>query len=81
MKNSLLLSLALMTAMPVAAAKLSMPSDAPKSYEAECASCHMAYQPGLLGQKIGSTSWPILVSTLAQMRALMTKHKVKLANG
>ena len=51
MKNSLLLSLALMTAMPVAAAKLSMPSDAPKSYESECASCHMAYQPGLLGQK------------------------------
>ena len=51
MKNSLLLSLALMTAMPVAAAKLSMPSDAPKSYEAECASCHMAYQPALLGQK------------------------------
>lgn len=37
--------------MPVSAAKMTMPSDAPKSYEAECASCHMAYPPGLLGQK------------------------------
>ena len=38
-------------AMPVSAAKMTMASDAPKSYEAECASCHMAYPPGLLGQK------------------------------
>ena len=33
------------------AAKMPMPSDAPKSYEAECASCHMSYPPGLLGEK------------------------------
>jgi mono/diheme cytochrome c family protein len=38
-------------AIPAFAAKMTMPSGAPKSYEAECASCHMAYPPGLLGQK------------------------------
>uniref|UniRef100_B1XSM0 Diheme cytochrome c n=1 Tax=Polynucleobacter necessarius subsp. necessarius (strain STIR1) TaxID=452638 RepID=B1XSM0_POLNS len=28
-----------------------MPGGAPKSYEAECASCHMAYPPGFLSAK------------------------------
>ena len=51
MKNYLLLSLALMLTMPALADKAPMPSDAPKSYEAECAGCHMAYPPGLLSQK------------------------------
>lgn len=51
MKKYLLLSLAIWMAMPVQAAKIGMPSDAPKSYESECASCHMAYPPALLGQK------------------------------
>lgn len=46
--------------MPVSAAKMTMPPDAPKSYEAECASCHMAYPPGLLGQK----NWQSMMSGL-----------------
>lgn len=60
MKNYLFLLLALLLAMPVSASKLAMPSDAPKSYEAECASCHMAYPPGLLGQK----NWQNIMSGL-----------------
>ena len=51
MKNYLLLSLALLLTMPALADKAPMPSDAPKSYEAECADCHLAYPPGLLSQK------------------------------
>ena len=50
MKTYTLLLLSLL-AMPAGAAKMTMPVDAPKSYEAECASCHLAYPPGLLGQK------------------------------
>ena len=46
--------------MPISAAKMGMPSDIPKSYEAECASCHMAYPPGLLGQK----NWQNIMSSL-----------------
>ena len=46
--------------VPVSAAKMTMPSGAPKSYEAECASCHMAYPPGLLGQK----NWQSMMSGL-----------------
>ena len=60
MKNFLLLSLLAILATPVFAAKMGMPADAPKSYEAECASCHMAYPPGLLGQK----SWQNIMSSL-----------------
>ena len=51
MKTYFFLPLLVLLAMPVSAAKMAMPSDAPKSYEAECASCHMAYSPGSLGQK------------------------------
>jgi len=47
-------------AMPVSAAKMNMPSDAPKSFDAECASCHMAYPPGLLGQR----NWQSIMSGL-----------------
>lgn len=42
------------------AAKMPMPADAPSSYEAECASCHMAYPPGLLSQK----SWQNVMLSL-----------------
>lgn len=51
MKNSYLLSLAIILAMPAYAEKQLATSNAPKSYEAECASCHMAFPPGLLGTK------------------------------
>ena len=60
MKHYLFLSLALLLALPAWAAQMTMPSDAPKSYEAECASCHMAYPPGLLGQK----NWQNIMSGL-----------------
>jgi nitrate/TMAO reductase-like tetraheme cytochrome c subunit len=39
-----------------------MPSDMPKSYEAECASCHMAYPPGLLSEK----SWQNVMGNLSK---------------
>jgi nitrate/TMAO reductase-like tetraheme cytochrome c subunit len=51
MKMHFLMPLLALMAMPVSAAKMTMPLGAPSSYEAECASCHMAYPPGLLGQK------------------------------
>jgi len=59
MKNYLL-SLFFLWIVPVSAAKMTMPLDAPKSYEAECASCHMAYPPGLLGQR----NWKNIMSGL-----------------
>jgi len=60
MKTFLVLPLLALLAMPASAAKMTMPADAPKSYEAECASCHMAYPPGLLGQK----NWQNIMSDL-----------------
>lgn len=60
MKTYFLIPLLALLAMPVSASKMGMPADAPKSYEAECASCHMAYPPGLLGQK----SWQNIMSGL-----------------
>lgn len=51
MKNSFFPSLLFILVMPASAAKMAMPLDTPKSYETECASCHMAYPPGLLSQK------------------------------
>lgn len=47
MKRLLLIAL-LGAAFPALAHRLPMPAGAPASYQAECASCHMAYQPGLL---------------------------------
>jgi nitrate/TMAO reductase-like tetraheme cytochrome c subunit len=44
------------------AAKVPMPADAPASYEAECASCHMAYPPGLLSEQ----SWKNVMSSLSK---------------
>lgn len=60
MKNFLFLFLVALFAMPASADLIAMPSDAPKSYESECASCHMAYQPGLLGQK----NWQNIITGL-----------------
>lgn len=60
MKTYFLLPFLALLALPVFAAKMGMPADAPKSYEAECASCHMAYPPGLLGQK----NWQNIMSGL-----------------
>ena len=62
MKTYLLIPLLAFLAMPVYAAKMSMPIDAPKSYEAECASCHMAYPPALLSEK----SWSNVMSNLSK---------------
>ena len=60
MKMYFLMPFFALLVMPVSAAKMTMPPDAPKSYEAECASCHMAYPPGLLGQK----NWQSMMSGL-----------------
>jgi mono/diheme cytochrome c family protein len=62
MKMYFLMPFLAVLAMPVSAAKMTMPSGAPKSYEAECASCHMAYPPGLLGQK----NWQSIMSGLGK---------------
>ena len=51
MKPHFFLLFLAVSAMPVYAAKMTMPLGAPTSYEAECASCHMAYPPGLMGQQ------------------------------
>ena len=60
MKTRLVLLFLTVFAMPVSVAKMTMPPDAPNSYEAECASCHMAYPPGLMGQK----NWQNIMSSL-----------------
>ena len=44
------------------ATKMPMPFDMPKSYDDECASCHMAYPPGLLSEQ----SWQNVMSTLSK---------------
>jgi len=44
------------------AAKMAMPTDAPASYDAECASCHMAYPPALLSEQ----SWKNVMSGLSK---------------
>jgi nitrate/TMAO reductase-like tetraheme cytochrome c subunit len=54
--------LLLLGVSPAFAAKMPMPADAPASYEAECASCHMAYPPALLSQQ----SWRNVMSGLAK---------------
>jgi hypothetical protein len=52
----------LLAASSTFAAKMAMPADAPASYEAECASCHMAYPPALLSEQ----SWKNLMSSLSK---------------
>jgi hypothetical protein len=62
-KNTVLIAATLLMASPVTfAAKMTMPTDVPASYEAECASCHMAYPPALLSQQ----SWKNLMSGLSK---------------
>lgn len=51
-----------MAASPTFAAKMAMPADAPASYEAECASCHIAYPPALLSEQ----SWKNVMSGLSK---------------
>lgn len=77
MKHLLTSLLALLVASPALGAKMPMPSDIPKSYEAECAICHMAYPPGLLSEK----NWQSVMSGLNKhfgtVRVLMQKIKQK----
>lgn len=62
MNKLLTIPFALLMTGSVLAAKMPMPSDMPKSYEAECASCHMAYPPGLLSEK----SWQNVMGGLGK---------------
>jgi nitrate/TMAO reductase-like tetraheme cytochrome c subunit len=62
-KNTTLIAAALLLASSATfAAKMAMPPDAPASYEAECASCHMAYPPALLNEQ----SWKNVMSGLSK---------------
>lgn len=61
-KYYLILTASLLGASSTFAAKMPMPADAPASYDAECASCHMAYPPGLLSEK----SWQNVMSALGK---------------
>lgn len=69
-----------LTTSSAMAAKMPMPSDAPKSYEAECASCHMAYSPGLLSEK----SWQNIMDSLSKHfgvdASVDTKDQAEIAN-
>jgi cytochrome c len=62
MKKFFFLFLLFLMAKPISASRTSMPSDMPKLYETECASCHMAFPPGLLNEK----SWLNLMSGLSE---------------
>lgn len=63
MKKTLFIAASLLLASsPTFAAKMTMPADAPASYEAECASCHMAYPPALLSEQ----SWKNVMSSLSK---------------
>lgn len=62
MNKLLMVFIALLMTGSVLAAKMPMPSDMPKSYDAECASCHMAYPPGLLSDK----SWQNVMGSLSK---------------
>jgi mono/diheme cytochrome c family protein len=60
MKNYLSLLLTTLLSVPVVAAQAPVLTAKPASYDAECASCHMAFPPNLLGQK----SWQNIMSSL-----------------
>ncbi len=62
MRNLFTFFMAWLCVSPVFAAKMPMPTDMPKAYESECASCHMAYPPGLLSDK----SWQNVMSSLGK---------------
>jgi len=61
-KTILIANTFLLASSSTFAAKMTMPTDAPVSYEAECASCHMAYPPALLSQQ----SWKNVISGLSK---------------
>lgn len=50
-KTTLIFATLILTSSNTFAAKMAMPANAPASYESECASCHMAYPPALLGEQ------------------------------
>ena len=60
MKNFLSILLTTLLSLPVVAAKAPVLTAKPASYDAECASCHMAFPPNLLGQK----NWQNIMSSL-----------------
>jgi hypothetical protein len=61
MKKTIFIATTFLLVSPsIFAGKMTMPIDAPASYEAECASCHMAYPPALLSQQ----SWKNVISGL-----------------
>ena len=60
MNNYLSLLLTTLLSVPVVAAQAPVLTAKPASYDAECASCHMAFPPNLLGQK----SWQNIMSSL-----------------
>jgi hypothetical protein len=63
MKKTIFISASLLLiSSPTFAGKMAMPTDMPASYEAECASCHMAYPPALLSQQ----SWRNVMSGLSK---------------
>lgn len=63
MKKTVLIAASLLLiSSPTFAGKMAMPADAPASYEAGCASCHMAYPPALLSQQ----SWKNVMSSLSK---------------
>ena len=63
MKKTVLIgTLLLLISSSTFAGKMAMPTDMPASYEAECASCHMAYPPALLSQQ----SWKNVMSGLSK---------------
>lgn len=77
MNKLLTIPFALLMTGSVLAAKMPMPSDMPKSYEAECASCHMAYPPGLLSEKSWQNVMEVLANTSVLMQALIKKINQK----
>lgn len=61
-KTTLIFAALLLSSSGIFAAKMTMPNDMPASYEAECASCHMAYPPALLSEQ----SWKNVMSGLSK---------------
>ena len=62
MKKLLICSFAILLTSPAFPAKMPIPSDMPKAYDAECASCHMPYPPGLLSEQ----SWQNVMNSLSK---------------
>ena len=60
MKNLRILSVLLFLPMAAHADKLRLPADAPPAFQAECASCHLAFPPQLLV----ADDWKRVMATL-----------------